>query len=137
MTADHGAQPPPPGQGPEGEGPQAPPPQAPGPQAQPPYPPPYGAPYGLPNPPGAVPALVLGIVGIVACQVCGPFAWAQANKAEKAMQAAPGAYGGGSMVTAGKILGIIGTVLLAVGVLFFVVWATLAILGIAGVIGTD
>jgi hypothetical protein len=67
-------------------------------------------------------ALILGIVGIVACGIAAPFAWVQGRKAERAVAGAPpGAYSGKGMATAGKILGIIGTVLLAIGVVAFVI----------------
>ena len=75
-----------------------------------------------PNAPGAVVSLVLGIVGIVVCGIAAPFAWAQGRKAEQAIAGAPpGAYSGKGMATAGKILGIIGTVLLAIGVVALIV----------------
>ena len=101
---------------------------------QPLYPPaPYGYPpqpvaYALPNAPGAVPALVLGIIGIVLCQVCGPFAWWQGKQAEDAIAAAPGSYGGKGLATAGKILGIVGTVLLGFWILFAIGYVLIIIL---------
>ena len=72
----------------------------------------YAQPYGgsPPNAPGAVTALVLGILGLVICSICAPFAWNQGLKAERTIAAEPGRYGGKGMATAGKILGIIGTV---------------------------
>jgi hypothetical protein len=135
----------PPEGGPPGQEPPQQPPSDPG---QPPPPPQYGAPpqqyaqppqqyaqppygaqpqYSLPNAPGAVLSLVLGIIGITACGLTAPFAWAQGRKAEQAFDASPGSYGGKGMATAGKILGIIGTVLLAVGVLFFFIYVIVLI----------
>lgn len=62
--------------------------------------------------------LVLGIVGVVACQVLGPVAWSMAQKALAEIDAAPpGAYTNRGNVQAGRILGIIGTVLLGLTVL--------------------
>lgn len=127
-----------PPQPPSGGGQPPAPGQPPPPYGQPPYgqpPPPYGGPgWGGPSPlrenaPNAVLALVLGIVGIVLCQVAAPFAWALGRRAEEAIAAEPERYTGKDMATAGKILGIIGTVLLALGVVFLVV---LVIVGIAG-----
>ena len=63
---------------------------------------------------------MLGILGLVICAVCAPFAWSQGRKAEGAIAAEPGRYGGKGMATAGKILGIIGTVLLVLGVVVLV-----------------
>jgi hypothetical protein len=65
--------------------------------------------------------MVLGIIGIVLCSLCAPFAWKLGKDAEAAVDASGGALGGRGMATAGKILGIIGTVLLVVGILAFVV----------------
>ncbi len=73
---------------------------------------------------GAAPALVLGILSIVLCPLCGPFAIALGRKAEKEVRASGGQVGGGGIATAGKILGIIGCVflvLLVLGLLLFVV----------------
>jgi uncharacterized protein DUF4190 len=82
-----------------------------------------------PNAPGAVLSLVLGIVGIVVCGIAAPFAWAQGRNAERAIAGAPpGAYSGKGMATAGKILGIIGTALLAIGVVALIL---LIVLGAA------
>jgi hypothetical protein len=127
----------PPDQGPQSPYPGPPPPPPPGPET-PAYPPPpgpqgwqppgqpamgYAQPYGgsPPNAPGAVPALVLGILGLVVCAICAPFAWSQGQKAERLIAAEPGRYGGKGMASAGKILGIIGTVLLGLGIVALVI----------------
>ena len=65
-----------------------------------------------PNASNAVTALVLGILGIVVCPLCGPFAWALGRKGEQEIDASGGAVGGRGMATAGKILGIVGTALM-------------------------
>jgi hypothetical protein len=90
--------------------------------------PPEGWPYG-PSPypppretaPGALAALVLGIIGLSACQLCAPFAWWQGHSAENAIRASGGMLDGKGMATAGKILGIIGTALLVLVVGFVIV----------------
>lgn len=84
-----------------------------------PPPGPYGNPAGFPPPkhPQATTVLILGILGVVLCGVLAPFAWVMGNKAIAEIRASPGTYGGESEVNAGRILGIIGTVLLALGLI--------------------
>lgn len=69
-------------------------------------PPPGGAPEQVP---GATAALVLGILSIVICPLCGPFAWSLGRKGEQAADDAGASLGGRGLATAGKILGMIGT----------------------------
>jgi hypothetical protein len=85
------------------------------------YPPGYGA--GLPDQPSATTAMVLGIIGLVGIAFCGgltlvlsPFAWAIGRKSVAEIDANPGRYGGRDKANAGKIMGIIGTVLLVLGI---------------------
>ena len=73
------------------------------------------------NAPNAVLSLVLGIIGVVLCSLCAPFAWKLGKEAEAAVDASGGTLGGRGLATAGKILGIIGTVLLVIGVLVLIV----------------
>ena len=80
----------------------------------------------------AVPALVLGIIGIVLCPICAPFAWSMGGKVERDIDASAGALGGRGIATAGRVLGIVGTVLLGVYVLVFVVWVVFIGLLIGG-----
>ena len=59
--------------------------------------------------------LVLGILSLVVCSVLGPFAWHQGNQELQRIQAGlvdPSSHG---MVNAGRICGIVGTVLLCIG----------------------
>ena len=125
-----GGQPPPPPP-PPGAGPPPPPPGVP-PAAPPPagVPPAYqAAPMApaLPNAPGAVASLVLGIISIPICQLCGPFAYYYGKRAEEAVDASGGTLGGRGMASAGKILGIIGTVLLGLWIVYWIVIAIAAI----------
>ena len=94
-------------------------------------PPPSGSPFGEPSGPsypsapqqtagGAVAALVLGILSIMFCPLCGPVAWSLGRSSERDVDAAGGRLGGRGLATAGKILGMIGTAFLVVLVLFFV-----------------
>jgi hypothetical protein len=65
------------------------------------------------NAPGAVAALVCGLIGLVFCQiVMGPIAIIKANAAKRAIESDP-TYGGGGMATAGMVLGIIDLVVFA------------------------
>ncbi|HJQ76397.1 MAG TPA: DUF4190 domain-containing protein [Acidimicrobiia bacterium] len=65
----------------------------------------------------ATTVLVLGILGIVICQFLGPFAWAMGNKELQAIDAGRRAPENRGTANAGRILGIIGTVFLAIGIL--------------------
>ena len=75
--------------------------------------------------------LVLGILSLILCQFLGPFAWVMGNKELAAIDAGERPPENRSTAQTGRILGIISTVLLLVGVVFGFV--LLAILGIAAV----
>jgi hypothetical protein len=75
------------------------------------------APVPPANHPRAVLALILGIVGVTVCYIGGPFALVISNTALKEIDASGGTIGGRGMVQAGKILGIIGTIFLALGLI--------------------
>ncbi len=103
--------------------PQAPPPAAP--QAPPgaPGPPGQVQPGYGPSDPGNTPAiiaLILGIVGIIMIPLAAPFAWWQGNAGKKRVDDGLTTQNRG-MAVAGQVLGIIGTVLLAIYVLIFVI----------------
>ena len=55
------------------------------------------------------------------CGIIGPFAWAMGNTALREIDAAPGRYGNRGSVVAGRICGMITTILLVVGVVVAVV----------------
>ncbi|MST00297.1 MAG: DUF4190 domain-containing protein [Pedosphaera sp.] len=63
--------------------------------------------------------LVLGILGLVCCPLTGLAAWIMANGDLKQMDAGTMDASGRSNTNAGKICGIIGTVLFALGILFW------------------
>jgi hypothetical protein len=101
---------------------------------------PYGTPYqpayagALPNHPSSTTAMVLGIVGLVGVVLCGgltlllsPAAWIVGAKAVREMDASPGRYGGRDRAQAGKIMGIIGTVLLALAVVAIIAVVAVAV----------
>ena len=93
-------------------------------------PPPYQYPYQYQPPrdhPSATTVLVLGILGLVLCQLLSPFAWAQGNRVVREIDASRGGYGGRSTANAGRICGIVGTVLLIVSIVFVI-----GIFGLAG-----
>ena len=64
--------------------------------------------------------LVLGILGIVICQFLGPFAWVMGNKELEAIDAGRRPPENRGTANAGRILGIIGPVFLALGVVLLV-----------------
>ena len=92
------------------------------PQYQPQYQP-YYPPYALPPPdhPQATTALVLGIVGVVVCQVLAPFAFVMGRKAVREIDASGGTLGGRGNAQAGYVLGIVGMVMLGLGLLILLV----------------
>lgn len=79
-------------------------------------PPPYGYP-SRPEHPQATTVLILGIVGMMFCQVCAPVAWVMGRRTLNEIDASGGTVGGRSNVMVGYVLGIIGSVMLILGVL--------------------
>lgn len=68
----------------------------------------------------ATTVLVLGIIGVVLCQFLGPVAWVMGNNELQAIDAGLRPPENRGTANAGKILGIISTVLLAIGIFFFI-----------------
>ena len=94
----------------------------------------YGYPARPANHPSATTAMVLGLVGLAGILFCGgltlvvsPFAWAIGGRAVREIDANPGMYGGRDQANAGRIMGIVGTVLLVLGFLALVVFIALAV----------
>jgi hypothetical protein len=82
----------------------------------------YGAgPMGPRDHPQGTIILILGILSLVCIQLLGPVAWVMGNKAIREIDANPGAYTNRGTVNAGRICGIIGTALLVVGVVLWVI----------------
>ncbi|MCP2276342.1 DUF4190 domain-containing protein [Nocardia amikacinitolerans] len=74
---------------------------------------PYGNPYGPPpDHPQSTTILVLGILGLVLCQLCAPFAWVMGKRALDEIDASGGALGGRGNVKAGYVCGIVGTLIM-------------------------
>jgi uncharacterized membrane protein YjgN (DUF898 family) len=86
---------------------------------------------GYPAPPQDHPqtttVLVLGILGLVLCQILGPFAWIMGNRVVREIDA--GGYGGRSTANAGRICGIVATAFLGLTVLFVLLGVVLAVAG--------
>ena len=115
-------------------------------QGQPPYPQePYQQPWQQPgysqagystqyppDHPKATTSLVLGILGVVLCQVVAPFAWVMGKRTLDEIDASQGTVGGRGAAQAGYILGIVGTVLLGLGLIFAVIWIIFAIAIVGG-----
>jgi uncharacterized membrane protein YjgN (DUF898 family) len=70
--------------------------------------------------PRATIVLVLGILGLVLCQLLAPVAWIMGNTAVREIDESGGRYGGRGSAQAGRICGIIGTVLLVLSIVFLV-----------------
>ena len=68
----------------------------------------------------ATASLVLGILGIVVCGLCGPFAWSMGNRVVAEIDRSGGAYGGRTEANVGRILGIVSTALLILSVVLVV-----------------
>ena len=76
-------------------------------------------PGGLEHPQGTT-ILVLGILSVVLCQILGPFAWVMGRRALSEIDASGRSYTNRTMVQAGMICGIVGTVFLALGLVWLV-----------------
>src|SRR5207237_7789835 len=110
-----------------------------------PGPNPYGGapvpPYGPPSPYGAYVAqehpqattvLILGILGLVLCQVLAPFAWVMGNRVVREIDASGGQLGGRGTANTGRICGIVGTAIIGLSLLFVVGIIVVAVIAAAG-----
>ena len=84
------------------------------------YPSPYPPQGYVPEHPKATTCLVLGILGIVLCQVLAPFALVMGRRTVDEIDASGGRVGGRGSAQTGYVLGIVGTVLLGLGLLWIV-----------------
>ena len=82
----------------------------------------YGASGGdVREHPAGTTVLVLGILSLVICGLLGPFAWAKGNTAKREMDAQPEVrWSNRGSITAGRICGMIASILLIVAVVAFV-----------------
>ena len=74
--------------------------------------------------------LVLGILGIAVCGVVGPFAWVMGNRVIREIDASGGQLGGRSNANAGRIMGMVGTGMMAIGLLLGAGLVIIALLGV-------
>jgi hypothetical protein len=83
--------------------------------------------------PQSTTALILGILGVVLCQVLGPVALFMGRKAMREIDASGGALGGRGNAQVGYILGIVGTILLGVGIVIGIIYliVIIAVIGSA------
>ncbi|NUR90210.1 MAG: DUF4190 domain-containing protein [Nonomuraea sp.] len=91
----------------------------------------YGAPYYGPPPqshPNGTTILVLGILSLVVCGIIGPFAWSMGNRALKEIDESGYPYDNRGSVQAGRVCGMIATILLIIGAGFMVLGVGAAIL---------
>jgi hypothetical protein len=88
-------------------------------------PPAYGPPP--PNSGKAVAALVLGILGLVSCQLAGVAAIVLGNQATEEIAASGGRLGGEGMAKIGVILGWVAVALLVLGILGILVFIVAAV----------
>ncbi|MGB2808567.1 MAG: hypothetical protein WBC22_12560, partial [Sedimentisphaerales bacterium] len=72
--------------------------------------------------------LVLGILGLVCCIICGIIAWVMGNNDLKQMAAGTMDRSGEGLTKAGKICGIIGVAMQIVGIVLLVIWLILVFL---------
>jgi hypothetical protein len=90
---------------------------------------PQGRQFMAPHRGGLV--LALGILGIVACFICGIVAWVMGNGDLKAMDNGTMDPSGRSITNAGRICGIIGTCIACAGLLVYCGIGALAMMGMA------
>lgn len=68
--------------------------------------------------PNAIPALIMGIIGLVLFSPLAPVAWFLAAKGQREARLDPARWRPGGVIVAAKVLGIIGTVFLGLLALF-------------------
>jgi len=66
--------------------------------------------------------LVMGILGLIICGILAPFAWVMGNKELAAIDSGLRSPENRSTANAGRILGIIGTVLLGIGLVVGIIF---------------
>ncbi|MGB7819577.1 MAG: DUF4190 domain-containing protein [Ornithinibacter sp.] len=89
-------------------------------------PPPAGGMGGPVDHPKGITILVLGILSLVCCSPLGIAAFVMGNNALKEIDADPARYGNRQIVVIGRILGIVGMVLLALSLIWFLFLGGLA-----------
>ncbi|WP_211357023.1 hypothetical protein [Nocardioides rubriscoriae] len=93
---------------------------------------PTGVPWGPPpDHPRATTVLILGVLSFALCQAIAPFAWVIGGRTLREIDASGGRWGGRSQVKVGYVLGIVGSVLLALGVLLGVVYLVVLVAAVS------
>ncbi len=89
-----------------------------------------GSPHHVPyrGPHRGTLVLVLGIVSLIACALCGPFAWLMGRDDLRKMDHGLMDPEGRGLTQAGMICGIIGTILLVLPVIAIMVWLLLMVI---------
>jgi len=75
----------------------------------------------------ATTVLVLGILSLVVCQILGPIAWVMGNKELAGIDAGRRPPQNRGTAQAGRILGIISTVLMIIGIVFLFVFLVIGL----------
>lgn len=100
----------------------------------------YGPQYSHPGqtPPGYGPlapghpqettVLIVGILGLLICQIASPFAWSMGRKARREIKESNGQIRETTPLTIGYVLGIVGTALLGLIVAFFALFLVLGLI---------
>ena len=94
-------------------------------------PPAYPGQTGL-KPHRATVVLVLGILGLVVCFICGIIAWVMGNGDIREMDAGRMDPSGRGMTQAGRIIGIIGTVLGSIALIWVIISFGIAAVAVGG-----
>lgn len=81
--------------------------------------------------------LILGILSLVCCLICGIIAWVMGNNDLKQMSAGKMDPSGEGMTKAGKICGIVGIAIQIVGIVLMVIWLILVFLIGASAVATQ
>lgn len=89
-------------------------------------------PQQYPEPSQATTVLVLGILGLVLCGILAPFAWVMGNRELQAIDSGRRSPDNRGTANAGRILGIIGTVFLGLGLVALIFFLLLLAVGVIG-----
>jgi hypothetical protein len=76
----------------------------------------------------AITALVLSILGVTCCHILAPIAWYLGRQEQKAIQEGRSPKAGEALAQIAFILGILGTIVLVLGLLWIFFWGGLAVL---------
>jgi uncharacterized membrane protein YjgN (DUF898 family) len=76
----------------------------------------------------AITALVLGILGVVCCGLLAPIAWYLGSQEQKAIREGRSPAAGEGIAKAATILGMIGSIILVLSILWIFFWGGMAIL---------